>query len=106
MREAQLSERMMAVFYRIGEELAARMEARLKRMPQGDQSGWFYIVAASTALADGRPTATIKARADPVGVNNPTLGPFPCLRSYTPVAGHRVLVTWVAGDRADGVIMG
>lgn len=34
------------------------------------------------------------------------LGPLPCLRGYTPVIGHRVLVRWIAGSRADGVIEG
>jgi hypothetical protein len=97
---------MIAELARIGHEIGDELAARLAGLPRYDVSGWYYIVAPGAALADGRPTATIKARAEPVGPTNKAMGPFPCLRSYTPVAGQRVLVRWVAGDRADGVIEG
>lgn len=96
----------LAAFRQAGEEIAAAFEERLRKLPRSDQSGWYYIVASAGTTSDGRAMATIKPRDAPVSTNNPELGPYPCLRSYTPVAGQRVLVRWVAGDRADGVIEG
>lgn len=82
------------------------IEERLSKVPRQDSSGWFYVEAAGANLPDGRRTATVKPFDAPVGTGNPAIGPLPCLRSYTPVPGQRVLVRWVAGDRADGVIAG
>lgn len=95
-----------AAFSEAGRRLAEMFEKRLANLPRCDQSGWFYISATTTAAADGRARAYIKPLSGAVSSANPQLGPLPCVRSYTPVVGHRVMVTWVAGDRADGCIMG
>lgn len=98
--------RMIESFQQLGRDLSAMVEQRLQKLPKGDRSGWFYVEAAGTEQPDGRKTATVKPRDAPVGAGNPAIGPLPCVRSYTPVAGQRVLVTWVSGDPADGVILG
>lgn len=97
---------LVAEFRQIGRSIMERVERRLASVSRGDVSSWFYIEAVAADTVDGRKQATVKVRDAPVGAGNPALGPLPCLRSYTPVVGQRVLVRWIAGDRADGVIEG
>lgn len=97
---------LVEAFRREGQALGASIERRITALPRGDVSGWYYINTVETDTDDGRKQATLKAKNEAVGPSNPALGPLPCLRSYTPVVGHRVLVRWVAGSRADGVIEG
>jgi hypothetical protein len=99
-------EQMAAIMQQAGRSLMALVDQRINRLPRGDQSGWYYIAALGPDTSEGRQQAYIKPLAGTTGPGNKQLGPFPCLRTYTPVVGHRVLVRWVAGDRADGVIEG
>jgi hypothetical protein len=97
---------LLAEFRETGRKLMVTIEQRLSSLPRADQSGWFYIATVAADTADGRHQATVKLLSQPVGPSNQELGPFPCLRGYTPIAGQKVLVRWVAGSRSDGVIEG
>lgn len=99
-------ERIQAAFQELGRDVSMQVERRLAALPRGDTSGWYYVESVEADLPDGRRQATVKRLSAAVGAGNPAIGPLPCLRGYTPVVGHKVLVRWVAGDRADGVIDG